>query len=368
MENLSNLYKKDWARAREKWLSYWKRENKGRPIMHLVGKVSEADAAKRAELKSRDMEDKYQNAERMVARYRMKCETHEFLAESFPNLTLDFGPGSMATYLGCEPGFAPDTVWFHEFVKDWIGYKDLVFDPENKWFKKHIELYREAKKFAGNDMFLALPDIMENLDVMVSMRGAQDTIYDLVDEPEELERRIKQIDDIYFNYYDAFYKYAELDGGTSHTVFEIWGEGRTAKLQCDFSAMISPANFREFIQPSLRKQAQKLDNVLYHLDGPDAIRHVEALMEIDEIDSLQWTSGDHGPDGTLEEWYPIYDAATKAGKALWIKVYSGGYDDWVKGVDKLVARYGTQGMYLYFPTMPIEQAKRLLDYAERNWK
>jgi hypothetical protein len=83
----------------------------------------------------------------------------------------------------------------------------------------------------------------------------------------------------------------------------------------------------------LCKQAEKLDNVLYHLDGPDAIKHVDAIMEIEEIDALQWTSGDYGPDGTFEQWYEIYDKAVKAGKALWIKVYSGEFEQWLERVD-----------------------------------
>jgi 5-methyltetrahydrofolate--homocysteine methyltransferase len=132
--------------------------------------------------------------------------------------------------------------------------------------------------------------------------------------------------------------------------------------------MLSPGQFREFIQPSLRRQAQQLDAVLYHLDGPDAIRHVDALMEIDEIDALQWTSGDYNPDGTFEQWYPIYDKAVAAGKGLWIKVYTGSYDEWIARVDRLVERYGTAGMFLFFPSMPVEQAEGLLEYAERSWK
>ena len=57
------------------------------------------------ELLWKDMEDKYQNAERMVARYRYFCEHHEFLGECYPNLNIDFGPGSLAAYLGCDIGF-----------------------------------------------------------------------------------------------------------------------------------------------------------------------------------------------------------------------------------------------------------------------
>ena len=131
---------------------------------------------------------------------------------------------------------------------------------------------------------------------------------------------------------------------------------------------MSPNQFREFIVDSLRQQARKLDHVLYHLDGPDAIKHVDALMEIEEIDALQWTSGDHGPDGTLEDWYEIYDKARRAGKSLWIKVYSGNVDDWIRNVDRLVQRYGSHSMLLYFNPMPMADAKKLMAYAEEHWK
>ena len=57
------------------------------------------------ELKWKDMEDKYQNPQRIVDRYRYFCQTHAFLGESFPNLNIDFGPGSLASYLGSEIGF-----------------------------------------------------------------------------------------------------------------------------------------------------------------------------------------------------------------------------------------------------------------------
>ncbi len=362
-------YKKNWEETQKKWESYWKRQNTGRPLMCVWGTKEEArDLEREAALKPTSMEDKYQDAERMVERFRYFCETTEFLGESFPNISLDFGPGSMAGYLGSNIVFNEDTVWFEECVEDWLDYKDLEFDPENAWFKKHIALFNKVKELAGDDFLIGIPDIMENIDVLASMRGAQDTIFDMIDEPEEMTRRIGQIDDIYFKYYDQFYDIVKADDNSScYTVFQIWGPGKTAKLQCDFSAMMSPDNFREFIQESLRRQAKQLDNVIYHLDGPDAIKHCDAIMEIEEIDALQWTSGDYGPDGTFEEWYEIYDKAVAAGKGLWVKVYSGEFESWLERLDKLIARYGTNALFLYFNPMPIEQAERLMEYAEKNW-
>ena len=90
-------------------------------------------------------------------------------------------------------------------------------------------------------------------------------------------------------------------------------------------------------------------------------------MEIEEIDALQWTSGDYGPDGTFEEWYPIYDKAVAAGKALWVKVYSGETEEWLERLDKLVARYGSSALFLYFGPMSRENADKILAHAEKYW-
>lgn len=362
-------YKNNWEETQQKWINYWKQENTGRPLMCVVAeKDDERDPVYEEALRPVDMNDKYRNAARMVERFRYYAKTHEFMAESFPNMSLDFGPGSMAGYLGCEIVFNDDTVWFDHFVHDWTALPELKFDPENQWFKEHLQLFRDAKALVGDDFYLGIPDIMENIDVLASMRGVQDLIFDMMDMPEEIQTRLDQIQKIYYEYYDRFYDICkDQNDGSCYTVFQIWGPRRTAKLQCDFSALISPDQFREFIQNELRQQAQNLDHVLYHLDGPDAIKHLDALMEIDEIDALQWTSGDHGPDGTMEEWYPIYDKAIESGKSLWIKVYSGEFNEWLERVTRLVKRYGSNAMFLYFPPMPKKQADQLLAYADEHW-
>ena len=157
------------------------------------------------------------------------------------------------------------------------------------------------------------------------------------------------------------------DNSSAYTVFQIWGVGRTVKLQCDLSAMISPEHFREYVLDSLKEQSKHVDNVLYHLDGPDAIRHLDALMEVDGIKALQWTSGDAGPDGTLPDWDVIYDKAIAAGKSIWVKVYSGDIDDWIKNCERLVMKYGSHSIFFLFPEMSHDYAVKLLDYAEKHW-
>lgn len=382
-------YKLNWEETKEKFRNYWAHKNTGRPLMCVIARRPEIEQYSDGtpvdggylgqicqgkyynmpdELMWKDMEDKYQDPQRIVDRYRFFCDTHAFLGESFPNLNVDFGPGSLAAYLGSEIGFKEDTIWFNKCLDGWDGVPKLQFDPENKWFKKHINLVKSCRELAGNDFYVDMPDLMENIDVLASLRGAQETLFDLLDEPEKVGERIQEVTDVYYDYYDRFYDaIKDEEGGNAYTVFQIWGPGRTVKLQCDFSAMMSPEDFRKYIQPSLRTQSENVDHVLYHLDGPQAIKHMDALMEIDGIDALQWTSGDAGPDGTLPDWDVIYDKAIAAGKSIWVKVYSGEFEDWIRNVDRLVKKYGSHSLFLLFPEMSMEQAVYLLDYAEKNW-
>lgn len=382
-------YKVNMEAAKEKFRNYWAHKNTGRPLMCVIARRPEVEQYSDGtpveggyldqicqgkyynmpeELKWKDMEDKYQNPQRIVDRYRYFCQTHAFLGESFPNLNIDFGPGSLASYLGSEIGFKEDTVWFNKCLDGWDGVPKLTFDPENKWFKKHLQLAKDCQALAGDDFYVDMPDLMENIDVLASLRGAQDILFDLLDEPEMIGERIQEVTDIYYEYYDRFYDVIkDEEGGNAYTVFQIWGPGRTVKLQCDFSAMMSPEDFRKYIQSSLRSQSENVDHVLYHLDGPAAIKHMDALMEIEGIDALQWTSGDAGPDGTLPDWDVIYDKAIAAGKSIWVKVYSGEFEDWIRNVDRIVNKYGSHSLFLLFPEMSMEQAAYLLDYADRNW-
>ena len=119
-------YKVNMEAAKEKFRNYWAHKNTGRPLMCVIARRPEVEQYSDGtpveggyldqicqgkyynmpeELKWKDMEDKYQNPQRIVDRYRYFCQTHAFLGESFPNLNIDFGPGSLASYLGSEIGF-----------------------------------------------------------------------------------------------------------------------------------------------------------------------------------------------------------------------------------------------------------------------
>ena len=384
------LYKENWPETRAKWINYWKQENTGRPLMHVLARKPELESyvGKKAPggvndsiicqgryytlpdgLWWKDLDDKYLNALGLVERYRCFCENHLFLAESFPNLDVCLGPGSTAAYLGSDVGFSEDTIWFKPCVADeWDDHPEIRFDPNDRWFSRHIKLVADARKLMGDDVLLDMPDLMENLDVLSSLRGAQELMMDLIEDPDMVKERVEQVTKAYFPIFDAFYELVkDGEGGNAYNCFQIWAPGRLSKLQCDASAMMSADMFDEFVLDSLRYQTEHLDFSMYHLDGPGAIKHLDSLMSLDRLNALQWTPGEPGPDGTKPEWDIVFDKAIAAGKSIWVHVYNGDVDEWILGTDRIVQRYGTKGTFLWYPEMSLRDADKLLDYAEKHW-
>ncbi len=123
--------------------------------------------------------------------------------------------------------------------------------------------------------------MIEGIDILAELFGAQKLLLHLLDDPKTIHRLLDQLDSIYFEIYDSLAPIIrQPDGSVPYMWLNAWSPGQCAKIQCDFSAMISPDMFQEFVRPHLRRQCQKLDYTIYHLDGPDAVRHLDTILKI----------------------------------------------------------------------------------------
>jgi hypothetical protein len=90
-------------------------------------------------------------------------------------------------------------------------------------------------------------------------------LHDLIERPEWVHSCLHKITDLYFRYYDIVYDPIRDEVGGS--VFWVWAPGRVAQFQCDFSAMISPDMFGDFIVQILTEMTERVSYSRYHWDG-----------------------------------------------------------------------------------------------------
>lgn len=362
-------YKANWDETKQRFSAWWKNEKTDTPLMNIQAVRKRPLHDLLPEEPFDDSADRYLNVKKNAVNMKNRYALVEPLADSMPQFSMDLGAGSMALYLGGEPVFKPETVWFTPFLSDYSKQLPLRYDPENYWWNKHLAIINEQLlAVEGTDVQVCIPDIIENIDILSAIRDPQTVCLDLYDYPDEVKAVISQIDDLYMVYYDEVYnRVREEDGGAAFTAFSIWGKGKTAKIQCDFSALMSPEQFNEFIIPSLKRQCDALDNTLFHLDGPECLRHLPALMKLEKLSALQYTPGAKNARGGDPLWDPVYKAVKDAGKGAWVTLCEYTAEDAVEYADRLVKTHGGQGFYFHFPQMTRQQAQALMLKAEREW-
>ena len=276
-------------------------------------------------------------------------------ADILPVANTQLGPGSLAAILGGVFEGGEDTIWIHpnpDFTDE------IVFNPEHPNWILHKELLKACKAKANGHYFVGMPDLMEGLDVLAALKGTGRVLLDTVMQPEILEQQMQQINDIYFKVFDELYDIIREGDEMAFCYFSSWAPGKMSKLQSDISTMISQDDYRRFVQPFIREQCQKIDYTLYHLDGVGAMHHLPALLEIEELNAIQWTPGVGEPQGGSPKWYDLYKKILAGGKsvmACWVTL------DELK---PLLDHIGADGVHLemdFHNEKEVEQAMRIVE-------
>ncbi len=282
-------------------------------------------------------------------------------ADILPVANTQLGPGSLAAILGARLEGGEDTIWIHGRGNE---AKDaLTFSIDNDNYQLHKDLLRRCKQKAEGHYYVGMPDLMEGLDVLAALNGTDQVLLDTVMHPERVEQQLQAINDIYFQVFDELYDIIREGDEMAFCYFSSWAPGKMSKLQCDLSTMISEDDYRRFVLPFIRQQCQRIDYTLYHLDGVGAIRHLPALLEIDQLDAIQWTPGVGEPQGGSEKWYDLYRRILDGGKSVmcsWVKV---------EELRPLLNAIGTQGVHLemdFHNEEEVEEALRIVNSFTRQ--
>ena len=277
------------------------------------------------------------------------------MADMLPVANTQLGPGSLAAILGGVFEGGEDTIWIHPNPN---FTDDITFNPTHPNYLLHKNLLKACKAKAQGHYYVGMPDLMEGLDVLAAIKGTDKVLLDTVMQPEVLERQMQQINDIYFRVFDELYDIIREGDEMAFCYFSSWAPGKMSKLQSDISTMISVDDYRRFVQPFIREQCQKIDYTLYHLDGVGAMRHLDALLEIEELNAIQWTPGVGEPQGGSPKWYDFYNKILAAGKSImacWVTL------DELK---PLLDHIGGEGVHIemdFHNEREVEQAMRIVE-------
>ncbi len=282
------------------------------------------------------------------------------MADMLPVANTQLGPGSLAAILGGVFEGGEDTIWIHPNPN---YTDDIKFDPQHPNWLLHKELLKACKAKAQGHYYVGMPDLMEGMDVLAAIKGTDKVLLDTVMQPEVLEHQMQQINDIYFQVFNELYDIIREGDEMAFCYFSSWAPGKMSKLQSDISTMISVDDYRRFVQPFIREQCQKIDYTLYHLDGVGAMHHLDALLEIKELNAIQWTPGVGEPQGGSPKWYDLYKKILAGGKSImacWVTLNE---------LRPLLDNIGGDGVHLemdFHNEQEVEQALRIVEEYEHS--
>jgi len=343
---------------KRRYTAYWNRENHDRPLICACAPAERLlpDIAPPASIAER-----WENVEYVIESARRGIENTYYGGEAVPVFNPNLGPDILGAIAGCGLEYGRDTSWAVHCVKDWGTHPALIFDENNRWWKKIEELTNAAVEDSRGDYLVGITDLHPGTDGLVSLRGPEALCYDLIDCAEHINPRIHQMFDIYKEVLTRLEAIISPKQEGSTNWMEVWHPNeRWYVAGSDFSCMISEDAFEEYVVPGLLGELKFNGNSIYHLDGPGALRHVDRILELPGVNGIQWVYGAGQP--SARHWVELLKKIQNAGKLIHIQCEP---DD----VEPLCSELNPEGVLLKIDDCKNrEEVERLVSLAEKASK
>ncbi len=259
-------------------------------------------------------EDKWMDLEYRMNEQIFRLENTEFLGDALPVAWPNMGPEIFSAWCGCGYNFGETTTWSDPCIHNWeTDYNKGVLNREHPLLLKTIE-YTDMLLEASKDRFIVgFTDFHPGGDHLAALRDPQELCFDMIENVDYVKRKLADSYVEYFEIYNMFYDKLSAAGMPSTSWLPLPFQGKLYIPSNDFSCMISKETFEDIFLPGLINECKFYDRSIYHLDGPGALQHLDTLLEIKDLNVIQWVCG-AGNEG-LARWIPIYQKIQHGGKA-----------------------------------------------------
>lgn len=260
------------------------------------------------------LRDRWLDPERMAQRALAGVMNTEYGGDALPCCIPNLGPEVFSAFFGCELEYGEGTSWSIPNLHDWADLDKIQFDADN-FYWRHILAMMDALLAVGKGKFYTgITDLHPGGDAIVAFRDPLNMNIDMIEHPAEIKRLLKRINQVYFHVYDVYHHKLTRAGQAIGSWPGIVSTKKWYVPSNDFSCMVSKAMFDDVFLPGIIEECKFMEASVYHLDGPDALRHLDSLLTIKELNVIQWVYG--AGHGRASDWMPVYKKCQAAGKGL----------------------------------------------------
>ncbi|MFW6059047.1 MAG: hypothetical protein ACODAQ_02630 [Phycisphaeraceae bacterium] len=352
--------KPDFVRTAQRFEAWWRRDVIDRPPVTLRVRPRRPWQGPRPyegtpRQRWLDVEYQVEYAEAVMAQ-------RDYVGDAFPAFVPHVGPELAATLLGGELAFDEATSWSEPIVAGIDGWDRLVGRPldfDNPYWQAVERMTELALQRSAGRYLVGVTDLHNNYDTMAALRGPMGLCMDLADDPQRMRRVSGDVRRAFTTAFDRLWQRIAAAGMGCTTWCPLYHEGPCYLPSCDFWCMVGSETARDLILPDVRVEMASLERSLFHLDGPDALRHLDLLLAMPQLDAVQWVYG--AGAGPATRWTHVYRRILAAGKA--VQVIAAPQDGLA-----LLEALGPKGVWLTIdePFDDVEAAQRFLTEVERR--
>ena len=267
------------------------------------------------------------------------------------------GPEICAALFGAELEFSETTNWSVPVLEKLEDVFDLKPDFGNPYWQTVRTMVRRSLERSEGRWITGHTDLHTNADLLAALRDPQELCLDMAVDIDLAARAVEYLTDFFPAIYDDLYAPVAAAGQPSTTWLPSLHMGRSYAVSCDLICMISPVMFDKTVLPSLKREMAYLDRSIFHLDGPGAIQHLDALLACEDLHAVQWVWGAGNEPGSRPEWIKLYQRVQAAGKSIMVICTS------IDDAMAVLPHVQPEGLWLFVSTeYTPKQAQEFLDY------
>jgi hypothetical protein len=179
--------------------------------------------------------------------------------------------------LGAGVQVGDESIWALEGGFDYADLEALDLSPDNPWRRKYLEFVAVLNERFRDRCPVGQPILRGISDMIASLRGASQMVFDLFDRPDLFRRLARCCNDLIIGLVKEQQGITgPFAGGYEIEQFSLWSPDRIIRMQEDGSAFLSPALYVGHIRGEDERQASSFPYSVIHL-------HSSSLFLLDDI-------------------------------------------------------------------------------------
>ena len=308
----------DWERRLARQDAFWSRSILDRPVVVMAYHRPDPDYPWPAQKTYASLRDRWMDGAYHAERALASVMNTEYLGDALPTACPNLGPEIFSAFFGCQLEYGENTSWSIPLLHDWEQADSLQFSEKTECFRKIEEMTDALLAIGRNRFYTGITDLHPGGDAIVAFRDPLIMNMDMIDNPDGIKKLLNKVNAAYYRVFDRYCDKLEKAGQAITSWPGIVSTKRWYVPSNDFSCMISKAMFDDVFLPGIAEECRHMQASIYHLDGPGALQHLDSLLEIKELNAIQWVYG--AGHGRATDWLHVYRRCQAAGKGLQIGI------------------------------------------------